>query len=452
MGGALLAGVTAGTGAGFGIGGTPQARTAAVAGASSGLDVTGYDITMSYRPDARTLRGVAVVSARATEALDGFTLHLSGPEVRSVTVDSRAVKSFSQTGEKDLVIVPATAIGRGAEFRVRVEYGGTPGAGWMPTTSGGATAFMGSSSAWFPVHEDAHDKADFSLAATVPDGWSAVSIGRPGPVRRASAAETFRWREPDVDPGHIAVSIDRFTVERSALADGTPVVNAYGPGLKAGTEPLADRLPEILGFLSGKFGRYPFRAAGNVFVHVNDTGPGTAPQTRPVYLGAGNPRYMDLTMVVHEQAHQWYGVSAAPRGPEDNCLSECFAVYATWLWDEAKDGADLDARYREQVNANKDDAGFWQELYRPGQAPGINMYEKGPLALHALRREVGDEAFDRLIEQWPRRHRGGYVDLPRFEAFAEKIAGQDLGGFFQAWFRDGTVPADEHLWPGTLAP
>jgi hypothetical protein len=407
--------------------------SASAAGGS--FDVTDYDITMAYEPDTRTLRGVTVVSATATDALDQFTLHLSDLTVRSVTVDSAPVRSFAQTGAKDLVIEPATTIGRGAGFLVRVEYDGTPN--WLPTTSGGATAFHGISGAWFPAREDANDKAAFNLTASVPDGWSVVSIGQEGPAGR--------WTEPNVDPAQTAVSVDRFTIERSTLANGTPVVNAYAPGLRETTKPLADRLPEILDFLSGRFGRYPFRAAGNVFVDVDDDAPATAPQTRPVYLGAGSEQYMNLTAVVHEQAHQWYGVSAAPGQPADNCLSECFAVYATWLWDEAKDGADLDARYREQVDANKDNPDFWHALYRPGQTPGINMYTKGPLALHALRRHLGDGAFDQLIKQWPLQHRGAYVDWPRFEAFAEKITGQDLTGVFQAWFRGATVPSDEYL-------
>jgi aminopeptidase N len=442
----VLASVVGG-GTSFGAGRSVHAGTG-----GGGFDVAGYDIAMSYQPDAGTLRGVTVVSARATEALGSFTLHLDGPAVRSVRVDSVAVTSFSRAGAKDLVIVPATPIGRGDEFRVRVEYDGTPGAGWLPTTSGGATAFMGRSSAWFPAHEDVHDTASFRLAATVPDGWGVVSIGREGPVRRDSTGTTFGWAEPNVDPAHVAVSIDRFTIERSVLADGTPVLNAYAPGLRESTGPLADRLPEVLDFLSGVFGRYPFRAAGNVFVHVNDDGPATAPRTRPVYLGAGNEQFMTLDAVVHEQAHQWYGISTTADKPEDSCLAECFAVYATWLWDEAKAGVDLDARYRGRVDANKDNAAFWQELYRPGQTPGFAIYEKGPLALHALRRQVGDEAFRRLLKQWPRQHRGDHVGWPRFETFAEKVTGQDLTGFFRSWFRGATVPEDEYLWPGTLKP
>ncbi|GAA4516392.1 M1 family metallopeptidase [Actinoallomurus oryzae] len=448
----VLAGAVGGAGTSFGADGSPRLRTVADAADAGGgkYDVTGYGITMSYRPDTRTVRGVTVVTATAVEALDRFTLTLSGPAVRSVTVDSKPAKSFAQTGGKDLLIVPSAKIGRRARFQVRVEYDGSPGAGWLPTTSGGATAFEGSSSAWFPVHEDAHDKAAFHLTATVPDGWSVVSVGREDPVRHGSTGAAFRWTEPYVDPADLAVSIDRFTVERSAPAGGTPVVNAYAPGLRKSTKPLADRLPEILQFLSRRFGPYPFRAAGNVFVQVDDDAPATAPQTRPVYLGAGNKRFMTLDAVVHEQAHQWYGVSAAARRPEDDCLAECFAAYATWLWNEDRDGVDLDARYREQVGAERDDADFWKALYRPGEAPGINEYGKGALALHALRRQIGDEAFHRLIEQWPQEHRGDYVDWPQFEAFAQKVAGQDLTGFFQAWFRGATVPADQYLWPGTL--
>ncbi|WP_165367687.1 M1 family metallopeptidase [Phytoactinopolyspora endophytica] len=451
----MLASMLVGAGTSLGGVGSPHAGAASNPGtvAEGRFDVATYDITVSYRPSTRWLRGTTVVNATATQTLDGFTLHLSDElEVRSVTVDTEEVESFSRSGAKDLTIVPATTIRRGEKFQVRVEYDGSPAGGWLPTASGGATAFMGDSSAWFPVHEDALDKAAFHLTATVQAGWGVVSIGREGPVRREAATTTFRWSEPDVDPAHIAVSIDRFTIERSALADGTPVVNAYAPELQGTTKPLAGRLPEILDFLSERFGPYPFRAAGNVFVHVNNEAPGTAPQTRPVYLGAGNTQYMTLDMVVHEQAHQWYGISAAPRRSEDNCLSECFAVYATWLWDEAKAGADLDARYREQVNANTDDADFWAELYSPGQTPGIGLYSKGPLALHALRLQIGEEAFHRLIKQWPQQRRGDYVDWPQFEAFAEKIAGQDLTGFFQAWFHGGTVPPDEYLWPGALKP
>jgi aminopeptidase N len=336
-------------------------------------------------------------------------------------------------------------------FQVRVTYDGKPGDGWLPTTSGGATAFEGASSAWFPVHGRSHDRADFHLSATVPAGWSVVSVGRQG----AGPGRAVRWTEPNIDPAHIAVSIDRFTTERSSLPGGTQVVNAYAPGLREANKPLADRLPEILGFLSTQFGPYPFRAAGNVFVVVDNDAPATAPQTRPVFLGAGNKEFMNLNAVVHEQAHQWYANATSIQGGDDQCLDECVASYATWLWEENKDGVDLDARYREQIETHRNDAGFWGKLYFPDDPnPEINMhlYDLGPLAMHALRRQIGDQAFQRLIREWSQEHRGDYVTWPQFEQFAAKIARQDLTGFFRAWFRSDSMPSAEYLWPGALKP
>ncbi|GAA2795451.1 M1 family metallopeptidase [Crossiella cryophila] len=430
--------------------GTVAGAGTAAAGTAEDLDVTAYDLTLDHRPEVQTLRGTAVISAKARTALDRVTLRLAGLRVTSVTVDSVPAKSFAHNADDELRITPATPIRPGADFRLRIEYGGTPGPGWLATTTGGANAFLGSSRSWFPVRDQARDKADFHLAMTVPAGWGVVSVGREG--QRDAGSSTFHWAEPEVDPDHVSVSIDRFTTERGALADGTPVVTAYAPGLRAATKPLADRLPEVLDFLSGKFGRYPFDAAGNVFLQVGDDAPATAPQTRPVYLGAGNPRYMTLETVVHEQAHQWYGISTAPRLPADSCLSECFASYAPWLWQEAKEGADLDTRYRQIVAAKRGEPAFWEPLYQPGVTPGITMYNKGPLALHALRRQLGEQAFDRLLRRWPQEHRASYADWPRFEALAKEVSGQDLDGFFTAWFRGATVPADVYLWPGPLKP
>jgi aminopeptidase N len=424
-----------------------SAGTAVSASPGTPFDVAAYDLTIAQNPADGVLRGSALITAKATADLDALTLHLDGPEVSAVAVDGDAARSFTRSGEDDLVITPAKRINRGDNFRVRVDYAGKPGDGWMPTDSGGATAFMGAAAAWFPVGDD-QDRARFRLTATVPQGWYVVSVGQ----EQRAGQNTVRWTESDVAPAHVAVSIDRFTVERSKLADGTPVVNAYAPGLRDTTKPLADRLPQIMDFLVGRYGAYPFDAAGNVFVHVDDSGPGTSPQSRPVYLGARST-FMDLLQVVHEQAHQWYGVSAAARLPEDACLAECFASHSTWMWEEANDGADLDARYRDLVNAKKADTAFWQQpLYRPGRTPGFEIYKRGPLALHALRRQIGDESFDRLLQEWPRRYRHSLVSWPQFEQLAGRISGQDLATFFEVWFRGTTVPADQYLWPGTLKP
>jgi aminopeptidase N len=61
-------------------------------------------------------------------------------------------------------------------------------------------------------------------------------------------------------------------------------------------------------------------------------------------------------------------------------------------------------------------------------------------------------AFDQVLKGWPQRHGDGNASWPQFESYVEEVSGQQLDGFFQAWFHGTTRPADEYLWPGSLRP
>ena len=63
------------------------------------------------------------------------------------------------------------------------------------------------------------------------------------------------------------------------------------------------------------------------------------------------------------------------------------------------------------------------------------------MTLHALRLQIGDADFFRLLKRWVRRNAGGNVAIPEFIALAERISGQDLGDFFQTWLFTAEKPA-----------
>ncbi|MFL6125401.1 hypothetical protein [Actinophytocola sp.] len=71
---AVLGGLVVGTGVSSGVDGSPALGRAA----EGNVDVTAYDVAEDYQPDTRTIRGTTAISATATEALAGFTLHLGG--------------------------------------------------------------------------------------------------------------------------------------------------------------------------------------------------------------------------------------------------------------------------------------------------------------------------------------------------------------------------------------
>ncbi|HET9139666.1 M1 family metallopeptidase [Actinophytocola sp.] len=421
---------------------------------NGGYDVTDYQVSISYDPPTKKLDGDTVITAAAGAELKVFNLDLIGFDISSIEVDDKAAK-FERSGEHELVITPAEPVRAGATFRTRVRYSGVPKTiedsnlgtnGWQISRSGGAFAAgePHSATSWFPANDTPKDKATFKLVARVPDGWSVISNGREESPKSEGGWTTYTWVEPTRIATYLTtVAIDKWTFERSTLPGGTPLVSAYAPGAED-KKSVEAALPEILAFLAEKFGPYPQSAAGGIYINEN-IGFSLEIQGRPIYA-----KWAEKIVVVHEQAHQWFGDSVTVKNWADICLNECFASYAQWLWEEAKERKNLDSEYRSQVTLAGDK--FWnRKLYDMGAGNEFTaVYDKGILALHALRKQVGEDAFGRVLKEWPAQHRDGNASWTEFEQFVQQIAGQDLRGFFDAWFHTAGKPADQYLYPGNL--
>jgi aminopeptidase N len=424
---------------------------------NGGYDVGDYHVTVGYDPASKHLDGDTTITAKATQALSRFDLDLRKLDVSSVEVNGKPA-TFTREGESELVITPQDDIPDQSMFTTRIRYTGTPSAqtegplgdtGWIQSDTGAAFAAgePHSAASWYPVNETPRDKATFHLTARVPQDWTVVSGGREdGPATTANGWTTSNWLVPNPVASYLTtIAIDRFAVDRSTLPDGTPVLSAYSP--KAGQQrAVGSRVGEILQFLAGKFGPYPQAAAGGIYLDT-PIDFSLEVQGRPVYA-----EWADLPTVVHENAHQWFGDSVSVKSWSDICLNECFASYAQWLWSEAKEGDNLDDRYRRDITRLRNNPAFWShKLVDMGAGHEFEgVYDKGILALHALRRKIGEQAFDRVLKDWPAAHRDGNASWPEFEQFVSGIAGADLGGFFADWFHGDKIPSDAALFPGSL--
>ena len=415
---------------------------------NGGYRVGHYDVRLDYDPAKPDhLAGDARISAVATQNLSSFDLDLIGFTVSSVTVNGHAA-AFTRTGEHELVITPSAAIPCGATMDVRVVYAGTPGFWWFTTDDNGSAQALAephSATSWYPVNDTPSDKATFTLTTTVPDGWNVIGNGEPLPPVSHDGRTSYVWRESHPIASYLtAVVINKFQLETSHLSDGKPVYSAFLPG-SDNSRASAARLPEVIDFLSSKFGPYPFSSAGGIYL-TGDGGGGFEVQERPFYPNGVTPQY--FTDLVHENAHQWFGDSVSVTDWRDICVKECFATYAEWLWREVKDGEDLDATYRKTLAEHKNDPAFWQEpLYNPGADSFYGgSYTVGPLMLHALRRTVGDPAFFHTLRDFLAQHRYGNATFADFEKLAAQESKMDLQGFFLAWAHSSTVPADKYLY------
>jgi aminopeptidase N len=420
---------------------------------NGGYHVSHYDVKLDYDPAKPDfLSGDTTVEAVASQDLNRFNLDLVGFSVTSVEVNGAPAAKFAREGGHELVITPAEVLRTGATFTTRVVYSGKPGLFWMQSDEAGSVNVLGephSATSWYPVNDHPSDKATFHLAVTLPDnGMEVVGNGEPEAPTVHDGRKTFGWNEKaPIAPYLSGLTIRRMTVVRSALADGTLVVDAFAPDAETAM-PAANRLGEVVGFLSSKFGKYPFSSSGGIYF-PGEGGGGFETQDRPMYPNGAS--LAEFKAVVHEIAHQWFGNSVSVKTWADICLKECFATYAEWLWNEAKNGHNLDNDYRAQVNEHKADAQFWSmPLAEPGDAFYGGSYTVGPLMLHALRRNVGDTAFFTTLQTWNEQHKHGNASFAEFETLAAQQSKQDLTGFFKAWAHSSVIPPDEYLFPKSL--
>ncbi len=421
---------------------------------------------MTYDPASNGLSGMAQITGSVTAAggLTQFNLDLQPTmKVAAVTVNGAPAAYAQQDAE--LVINPPALLAPGSALAVTVTYSGTPAlipgatagisdGGWYRTGSGGAAAIgePGSASAWYPVNEHPADTATFAVTATVPQQWKVISNGvqetavlpDPGPGKTV-----VRWAIHQPVASYLTfIYIDDFTVVQGTLADGKPVVSAIAPDAGSDATDLASSTPKIIDVLSQYFGPYPFEAAGGVFTGLA-SGYALETATRPVY-GGGPIASFDT--VVHELSHQWYGDDVTVQRWSDICLNECFASYGPWLYHAEVDHADLDATWKQQMRSLVNQPDFWSSpLVDMGAGNEFTrVYDRGPLALHALRNAIGDDAFFTLLKQWPATYGGKNASFADLETMVSQLAGHDMGPFMDAWFRGRTVPAKEFRYPGNL--
>ncbi|MEV4201412.1 M1 family metallopeptidase [Micromonospora globbae] len=417
---------------------------------NGGYDVAHYALDVRYDPASDRLTGNATVTATATQGLSRFNLDLAGLDVARVTVDGAAA-AHRRTGE-ELVVTPARGLPRGARFTVEVAYAGVPaavadgalGSGGFLHTDDGAIALgqPDSAATWFPVNDHPSDKATYDIAVTVPDGLAALSNGVPGPRSSADGWTTWRWSERAPMASYLTtLVIGDYRVSTGTHA-GRPMVTAVPAGEPA-TGPAAVSLARtgaIADFLASRFGPYPFDSYGGIAVADERIGYALETQSRPVYgpgfFADGRP---NPTVVAHELAHQWFGDSVSLHRWSDIWLNEGFATYAEWLWEEHDGGRSVQRQFEAQY-ATTD---WSQPSVDPGRDGmfGNAVYRRGALAVHALRRTVGDDAFFRILREWTAQRRGGNGTTADLVALAERVSGRQVRPVLDAWLVGASPPA-----------
>lgn len=417
------------------------------------IDVTHYGVTLRAAPGEDRISGTVELDLRprTKEPLGSFTLDLRGPKVTMAGVDG--VRAEATTSKGQVTITPSAPIEPGTDAVVRLEYQGVPDqsefpgwgmpVGWQVDDEGGwfAMSEPDGTATWVPVNDHPSDKASWTIRIQVPKGVTAIANGRlqgGKPKRIEGDRDQWTWVEKEPMASYLVlVAIGDYDLVTSKHGD-VEVVRAFPTSMDEEDRAAFDPIEDILDFFSAQFGAYPNDDAGAIVVPA-ELGLALESQTRPLF-GTDGIAGDAAPALPHEIAHQWFGDAISPATWTDVWLNEGFATYADWMWDEHEGVRTVDEQAERTARAGPaDDAA----VHSPESAGAFStsVYEGGAVALHALRRTVGDDVFFRIVRRWVAEQQGRSATTADFVALASEESGRDLSGFFDRWLEQSPQPA-----------
>lgn len=325
---------------------SPNLNLAQIAEAKK-YDVQFYALDVEMDNLSTDIAGTGEIHGFANEVLDSvlFELH-SAFNIAEIRLNN-APTPFNRTGS--IIKVPVN-LNQGQEFKIAVDYNGTP-----PNSS--STPFGGSGMSndsspswgnqvtwslsepfsayeWFPVKQDLRDKADsVSMKITVPNNCKAGSNGvLENVVDLGNGTSRYEWfhRHP-VAYYLISVAVAEY-VEYNVYANpiGSPnpvLIQNYvynNPGTLPFFQNDIDETVDFIELFAELFGRYPFddEKYGHCLAPL---GGGMEHQTMTTQ------GYFEKGLTAHELAHQWWGNSVTCASWSDIWVNEGFASYASHL-------------------------------------------------------------------------------------------------------------------------
>ncbi len=159
-----------------------------------------------------------------------------------------------------------------------------------------------------------------------------------------------------------------------------------------------------------------------------------------VFIGTFGSSWI-VEPVVHEVGHQWfYGLIGSDQ-LEAPWMDEAAASYTEVLYYEAavgpERGTTLVRDFHDLVEGFAGNAetpiGLPVGQYSSENEYGLIVYAKGALFFDALRRQLGDEAFFRFLQEYFQAFRYGFAEPADFARTAESVCGCDLDEVFDLW-------------------
>ncbi len=337
--------------------------------------------------------------------------------VTSVRTTGGADLEFSHKYDQLMVLLPA-ALNKGQTIEMTIKADGA----LLKNFSGDAYLVLGNMS-YFPQLDIFSTRASFHSVVKVREPYTPIACGRT--IRRwtedgSNCLESLEER-PIAFP---FVVVGDFVVEQRQEGDYDVRVYSYGGAKKRGAKKLIQNGLAVLSFYSSGMEPFPYHELEVIEIpyyrHFFWQAPAGLVEITSEGLGALGGESSDINTYIkraasvgqnsryaHEIAHQWFGNIIGWATPYDNWLSESFAEYLSYLFmsEGAGDKRKAKVQFDGWVTDTKECSDV-SSIYGATALQGDRdsrqcytqlLYGKGPLVLHALRQDMGDALFKKML-------------------------------------------------------
>jgi len=385
-----------------------------------------------------------------------------GLTIQSVTVN-KAVAKFESTADK--LIVPVAGGRAGSKFEIDIHYDGKPSKGlyfilpdkdypdrprqiWSQGESEDTRYYL-------PTYDYPNDRLTTETVLTVPASWLTVANGKlMGITNAANGMKTWTWKESVPSSTYLITVVAGEFDEVKDSFKSLPLTY-YAPKGRGDRLPINyGRTPQMMETFNKTFGvEYPWEKYAQVMVDdfiaggmenssatTNTSSSLTHPKLAPEYISGEDD------LISHELAHQWFGDLVTCKDWGDIWLNEGFATFGETVWAEAHFPKD-EVAYERWTSARQwfaqaslykrpivrhdfDDSGEFDQ----------NVYNKGGWVLYMLRRQLGEERFNRALKHYLEVNRGKNVVTADFVKAVEESTFASVQQFFNQWIYGAGAP------------
>ncbi|RIV33036.1 M1 family peptidase [Flagellimonas lutimaris] len=423
------------------------------------VDFVHANVSIEPTPSENRINGNVTYQFDVIEDVSSFYLDAVNLEFSSVFLDDAKI-DYDYNGRK---ITIKKMMEKGDTHLLKLDYIGKPKQtvyflGWDDGVRNNEQVWTQGqgkyTSHWLPSFDDMMEKVEFDLEIILKQDYTVIANGKLVKQDTLPDDNGYLWQfdmEEPMSSYLVGFAIGDFDKKDIQSSSGMPIELYYERKDSLKAEPTYRYTKHVFDFLENEIDvAYPWKNYKQVpvqdFLYA-----GMENTTCTIFSNQyviDSTAFMDKNYVnvnAHEMAHHWFGDLVTETSSEHHWLHEGFATFYAYLAEKDIFGDDyfywhLLETAKALQRFSGDDGG---EALRNPNAGSLTFYEKGAWSLVMLRDKVGEEAFQRGVQNYLNKYAFKNVTIPNFMEELEKVSNTDLEDFEKLWLENPDFPYNQ---------